>query len=178
MAILTRDDIAAGLEHLGRLAASRSIQIELVVVGGAAMALAFRTRNATRDVDALIVSPRDAHLVRMLAQTVAVEHDWPTGWLNDAAKGYLVGVSEGPIIFSAPGIMARRPSTAQLLAMKLSAWRDDVDIADAGVLLRDLARDHGRETAWQAVSAHLLPGSELKAQYAFMDLWDNIYGAN
>lgn len=142
------------------------------------MALAFHTRNATRDVDALIVSPRDAPMVRALAQAVAVAHDWPIDWLNDAAKGYLVGVSEGPVIFSAPGIIARRPATAQLLAMKLSAWRDDVDIADAGVLLRDLARDHGRETVWQAVNAHLLPGSELKAQYAFMDLWDNIYGTD
>ncbi len=152
--------------------------IELVAVGGAAMALAFNARNSTRDVDVLIVAPRDAQQVRDWAQVVAAERDWPADWLNDAAKGFLVGLSDGPVIFTAPGIVVRRPSTAQLLAMKLSAWRDDLDIGDAQTLLGALDRAAGRDEVWKVVSRFVLPGAELKAQYAFMDLWDSLYGSD
>lgn len=108
--------------------------------------------------------------------TIRLERDWPEGWLNDAAKGYLVGLSLGPVVFSAVGIEVRRPSVAQLLAMKLSAWRDDVNIADARRLLSELRAARRREDVWREVSPHLVPGDELKAQYAFLDLWESLYG--
>jgi len=76
----------------------------------------------------------------------------------------------------ATGIQVRRPATAQLLAMKLSAWRDDIDIADARRLLQEMSGS--REDIWQAVEPYLVPGDELKAQYAFADLWETYHGDN
>jgi hypothetical protein len=67
-------------------------------------------------------------------------------------------------MLSAPGIEARAPSAAQWLAMQLSAWRDDVDIADAHRLLQAIAGTGERDTVWQHVAPHLVPGEELKAQ--------------
>jgi hypothetical protein len=95
-------------------------------------------------------------------------------WLNDGAKGYLIGLTAGPVVFSAPGIEVRSPATAQLLAMKLSAWRDDIDIADASRLLEEMKGS--RDDIWQEVEPHLVPGDELKAQYAFADLWETHHG--
>jgi hypothetical protein len=60
MALLSRDEIIDALQKLGQLAQERSLSIELWVVGGAAMALAFNARESTHDVDALIVSPHAA----------------------------------------------------------------------------------------------------------------------
>ena len=128
MATFTRKEIAEGIERLGQLADESGIKIELVLVGGALMVLRFRARESTRDVDVAILAPADAQKVRELARRVAEEHGWPDDWLNDGAKGYLIGLIFGPVVLSAPGIEVRRPATAQLLAMKLSAWRDDVDI--------------------------------------------------
>ncbi len=109
----------------------------------------------------------------------ASERDWNDDWLNDAAKGYLVGVSEGQILYSAPGIEARAPALEQLLAMKLSAWRDDVDVADARRLLQELAMSsHDRDVLWGRIGPYLVPGDELTAQYAFLDLWESMYGTN
>jgi hypothetical protein len=54
--------------------------------------------------------------------------------------------------------------------MKLSAWRDDVDIADAQVLLREFSGK--RAEVWSLVEPYLVPGRELKAKYAFDDLWE------
>ena len=118
----------------------------------------------------MILAPPDAAAVRSMACTVAKERGWPADWLNDGAKGYLVGLSKGPIVLSAPGIEVRSPATAQLLAMKLSAWRDDVDVADAARLLDEMTG--GRDEIWRAVVPYLVPGSELKAQYAYADLWE------
>ncbi len=140
------------------------------------MVLEYNARLSTKDVDVVILAPQEARFVRMLAKTVADERNWPDDWLNDGAKGYLVGLSDGPVIFSVEGIEVRRPAIEQLLAMKLSAWRDDVDIADARRLLEELSIAGNRELAWKMVEPYLVPGRELKAQYAFLDLWESLYG--
>lgn len=176
MATITRHEISEALERLGQLAEQRGTKIELALVGGALMVLIYETRESTRDVDAIILAPRDAKIVREMVRIIADEREWPHDWLNDGAKGFLVGLSPGPVVFSGPGIEVRRPAIEQLLAMKLSAWRDDVDIADARCLLQDLSGS--RDQIWESVEPYLTPGNQMKAQYAFADLWETLYGEN
>ncbi|HRQ25296.1 MAG TPA: DUF6036 family nucleotidyltransferase [Anaerolineales bacterium] len=178
MATFSREEIETGLKRLGELAQTKSLHIQLTLVGGAVMVLRFDARPSTHDVDAVILQPREARLVRELAKQVAEELDWNDDWLNDGAKGYLVGISEGPILFQAPGIEARAPSMEQLLAMKLSAWRDDVDIADARRLLQEVGRGRKKDEVWQTLEPFLVKGDELTAQYAFWDLWESLYGTD
>ncbi|MDQ3006344.1 MAG: hypothetical protein M3R47_13305 [Chloroflexota bacterium] len=142
------------------------------------MVLRFGARLSTRDVDAVILFPREAKIVRELARQVAEENDWPEDWLNDGAKGYLVGISKGDILFQAPGIEVSAPSLEQLLAMKLSAWRDDLDISDARRLLQEVASGRKRDEVWESVEPYLVKGDELTAQYAFLDLWETLYGTD
>ncbi len=169
-------ELKEALTELGQMALSRGYQVELVAVGGAAMILAYSARLSTKDVDAVILSPRETRLVREISQVIADEKGWPDDWLNDGAKGYLHGISDGPLVFSSPGIHVRIPAPAQLLAMKLSAWRDQVDIADARLLLKQIASSGDRDKTWLEIEPYLIPGSQLKAQYAFLDLWESIYG--
>lgn len=176
MALLEREELVTALIRLGELAATRNQHLKLVVVGGAAMVLGFNARASTHDVDAVIVPTQHTALLRELAQQVAHERDWPADWLNDAAKGYLVGISIGLVLVSAPGIEVYAPATEQLLAMKLSAWRDDVDIDDARHLLLALGGEQTRDALWIKLQPYLVRGSELKAQYAFGDLWESLYG--
>lgn len=75
-----------------------------------------------------------------------------------------------------PGIVIKSPAIAQLLAMKLSAWRDDVDIEDARRLLQALAGE--QQQVWAAIELYLVPGTELKARYAFLDLWEDTHGSD
>jgi hypothetical protein len=176
MALLTRQDIITALERLGQLAAADGNTLRLVIVGGAAMVLGYNARESTQDIDAVFLPPLEARAVRAWATVIAHENGWPDDWLNDAAKVYLEGLSSGPVLFEAPGIEARQPAVEQLLAMKLSAWRDDVDIADASRLLAALGPARDRVEVWERVVPYLVPGRELKAQYAFEDLWESLYG--
>lgn len=85
----------------------------------------------------------------------------------------------------APALRARRAGFHRLgtlrtqeragdTAMKLCAWRDDVDVDDARLLLSKLAGD--REAVWVMVEPHLVPGRELKSRYAFDDVWEERLG--
>jgi len=177
MATFSREEIQDGLRRLGELAQAQGLHIRLTLVGGAVMVLGYQARQSTRDVDVVITAPPEARLVRTLAKQVAEERDWPEDWLNDGAKGYLIGISEGPVLFSAPGIEARAPALEQLLAMKLSAWRDDLDISDARRLLQELAGGRAKDEIWRSLEPYLVPGDELTAQYAFLDLWESLYGS-
>jgi hypothetical protein len=176
MAALTRNDVIAALTRLGQLAQAEGREAELLLVGGGLMVLVYETRPSTRDVDVVVVPSEDGQRVRALARTVAGEFGWPDDWLNDAAKGFMVGLSQGPVVFSAEGIVVRRPAIEQLLAMKLCAWRDDVDVADARRLLDELTGTY--DDVWRGVEPFVQPGRELKARYAFDDLWEETRGAD
>jgi hypothetical protein len=176
MATLSKPQIIALLQRLGELAVERRTEIELLLLGGAAMVLEYEHRLSTRDVDVLIVSPQETAIVRELVKQVATESVIPEDWLNDAAKAYVQGWSKGQTVFEAVGIVVKTPSPVQLLAMKLCAWRDDVDIGDARRLLSELTGS--REEIWNALEPHLMPGNELKAQYAFQDLWETSHDKN
>src|SRR5205085_12396420 len=119
-------------------------------------------------------SPHTTALVREWIKQVGTELDLPEDWLNDGAKGYLIGISRGQEVFNAPGIEVSMPAVAQLIAMKLSAWRDDTDIEDAKRLLQEMPGS--QEVVWKEIEPYLVPGRELKARYAFLDLWENSRG--
>ena len=76
MAILTKQEIIHALERLGELAQQQGYSIELLLMGGAAMVLMYNARPSTRDVDVLVLSPQEAHIVRELAGQVAQEYDF------------------------------------------------------------------------------------------------------
>lgn len=68
----------------------------------------------------------------------------------------------------------RAPSIVQLLAMKLAAWRDDIDRKDARLLLSKL---HGSfEEIRIQIEPLVLPNQRDKASYAFEDLWESVHG--
>lgn len=178
MALIDRKEMEAALGRLGELALGEGRKVELVLVGGGAMVLGFGERESTQDLDVVIVLPEEREWIREWVQVVAGERGWAPDWLNDGAKGYVVGDVSGPVIFEAAGVMVRRLSVEQLLAMKLCAWRDDVDVSDARRLLRELVKEVGGdfESVRERVSRFFQAGRELKATYAFQDLWEDLYG--
>jgi Nucleotidyltransferase of unknown function (DUF6036) len=172
MKLLSRSDILSAFEMLAQELDSTGAtsKEEILVAGGAAVVVLYGTREATKDVDAFAASSTDSSALRRAAKRVASALDLPENWLNDGAKGYLNGVLPGKVLLDRPSLLVRALAPQQLLAMKLSAWRDDMDIADAKVLLREFSGE--RAEVWGLVEPFLVPGRELKARYAFDDLWE------
>ena len=155
MLTISKQEAITALTRLGEIAAAQGETIELLLVGGGAMVLLFDARDSTKDLDVAIISPADAARTRGLAREVATELSLPEDWLNDAAKGFLVGNSVGREAFASTGITVRTPATEQLLARKLCAWRDDVDIADARRLLIEITGDYN--STWQKLCRTCFP---------------------
>lgn len=133
---MDRAEILSALRTLGRRLADRGIVGDLYVVGGAAMALAFDERRATRDVDA-VFEPK--LIVYQEAAAVAMELGLPDGWLNDGVKGFLAGPDPWPTsVFEVPGLRVQSASPEMLLALKCLAHRLGEDDDDVRLLSRHL----------------------------------------
>ena len=170
---LSADDIRTGFSALAMELARRGEQAEIAIAGGAALVLLFNARETTKDVDAYFLAP-EASRIREASARVAGELGLPDDWLNDGAKGYFVGVSDGETLYNSPSLVVRTVSTPQLLAMKLAAWRDAIDRADARLLL--LQMQGSEAEIWTKVEP-FVPRHEVdKASYALDDLWDSTYG--
>jgi hypothetical protein len=159
--------LSAEFEHDGEAA-------EIVVVGGAAVVLLFEARDTTKDVDAYFLMP-DASHVRAAAARVADRLNLPDDWLNDGAKGFPIGVTRGEVLYESRFLTVRAASFAQLLAMKLAAWRDAVDRDDAKLLLSRMPGS--ASDVWERVKPFVPPPQIDKASYAFQDLWEAIHGS-
>jgi len=135
--LLARKDILQALERLSEILEARGIKADLFVVGGAAMALAFKARPATRDIDA--VFKRRNEVFKAAAQ-VARELDLPDEWLNDSSKRFLGRPDRRPLpILDLPGLRLMAGSPEYLLAMKILADRHDRDRQDLRLLIRMLS---------------------------------------
>lgn len=82
----------------------------------------------------------------------------------------------GEVLFESSSLIIRAASTAQLLGMKLAAWRDTIDRSDARLLLSRMAGSS--EEVWTAIKPFVPPPQLDKASYAFEDLWEALHGAS
>lgn len=129
---MNRDEILDALRELGRRLAARGVEGELYVVGGAAIALAFDERRSTRDIDG-VFEPKT--VVYEVAEAMASELGLPTGWLNDAVKGFLAGPDpDATPVLETPGLRVSTASPRILLAMKVLSHRIGEDEEDVRLL--------------------------------------------
>ena len=134
--LLGRHAIEEAFRRLGDRLVRRGVIADIYVFGGAAMALAYDARRATRDIDAVF---KPHGIVLEEARIVAEELGLPDWWLNEQASAYVApgGDPSAPRVFDHPGLRVAAASPEHLLAMKvLAARRRDGD--DIRFLIRRL----------------------------------------
>jgi hypothetical protein len=133
---MRREEIVEALTALGTRLSEREVEGEVYVVGGAAIAIAFDARRATRDVDA-VFEPKQA--IYAAADEVGSELGLPPGWLNDGVKGFVAGPdADAATVLEVPGLRVLVASPRILLAMKVLAHRVGEDDEDVRLLAREL----------------------------------------
>jgi hypothetical protein len=140
---LDEQTIIRALRRLSDLLGEREITGEVCLLGGAVMVLAYRTRAATKDVDAIF---QPAQIIRELARSVQEEMDLPENWINDGAKAFVSPRHEA-VAADLPQFEHLRvlaPTPEYMLAMKCMASRiparpeDHGDLADIAFLVHHL----------------------------------------
>lgn len=120
---LSRLRITQALRRLGELAHEQNVTLEVSLYGGAVFTLVYESRDATKDVDAVV---RQSKIAKTLAAKVAKELDLPDDWLNDDVKQFLAEKEAKRQLTESDfgkGIRISVPTAAYLLAMKLRACR-------------------------------------------------------
>lgn len=132
--LFDRAEIRAALEALAAELSTRKINARVLIVGGAAMALAYSEREGTNDIDGMY-QPADE--VNDAAAVIAQRRGYPTDWLNDNAKQFsAVGGDVAPrTILERGGVRISVAGPRYMLAMKLRAARGRRDIEDIEALL-------------------------------------------
>ncbi len=113
--ILTRGDITALLEDLGRRRQERGVEASLYEFGGASIALTVDGRRSTDDIDAFI---KPADVVLSAAREVARERGIPENWLNDAGRGFVPDSATWGEGWATGGLRVWNATPAMVLAMK------------------------------------------------------------
>lgn len=110
---------------------------EIVIAGGAVMALHFDVDRVTRDVDGLITEGHGP--VIEAAQRVATRLSLPRGWLNEGVSVYLSTEQDPGRVqsFDHPNLIVYAASTEHMLALKARAARAQ-DLDDLRLLAADL----------------------------------------
>jgi Nucleotidyltransferase of unknown function (DUF6036) len=127
-----RGQILAALAALGADLADRGLTADVYVVGGAAIALAYDERRATRDIDAVFVPKTEVYAA---AARVRERLGLPEGWLNDAVKGFLLGPDRYPTeVIDLPGVRCEVASPETVLVLKCLAHRVGEDEEDVRLL--------------------------------------------
>jgi hypothetical protein len=141
VALLGRRELLTALAELDEELGNLNVRGEVFIVGGAAMAIAYDTRRATADVDAVFIPSSE---VRTAASRVAERLNLESDWLNDGAKAFMPGEDENQIgVYEGRNLSVAAASPQYLLAMKLMASRVERDQDD----IRDLYRLCGLTTA-------------------------------
>lgn len=165
-----RAKIVVAFDKLESELARRGFRADLFVVGGAAIALAYRQGRRTRDVGAVF---ENAGVVYEAARAVARRMGLPADWLNDAVRNYLIGPDvDARLVREGRSLQISIGSPRYLLAMKLLAARAEQDRDDIRLLYELCGYTSAREGV--ALLESYLPGRPIPERT--LDILDAMFG--
>lgn len=166
---MTAEEITKYLTELNDELCLMDIKGEISLYGGAVMCLAFKSRPATRDVDAIFEPVKE---IRNASHRIAERHNLVLDWLNLAVKMFVVDHPR-QVLFDLSNLIVTVPEADYLLAMKMLALRPDTeDENDAEFLIRRLSLKSPHEVL--DIIANYYPKKEVKPKTVF---WLNEYFA-
>lgn len=135
--LLNREALLELLADLARRLDARGVTLEIYVVRGRAMVLAYDRNRLTRDIDATWDTSVD---VSGEIQAIAAERGLPRDWLNDRVRPMLPLVVDADRLeaLDVPGLRVSVASPRHMLAMKARAARDARDLDDIVLLCQHL----------------------------------------
>lgn len=164
------NDIVRLFEHLNEELKKEKISGELYLVGGAVMCLVYKTRPATRDVDAHF---EPAKKIRGAARKTATKLGVDPDWLNDGVKGFLSGRGQYDPYLDLSHLKIYAARADYLLAMKCLAMRigeEFFDLEDIRYLLRYLNITSNKKALEVVTQYYPLSQIPQKTLYALEEL--------
>lgn len=149
----------------------QNIMGEVLVVGGAAMCLAFKARPSTRDVDAIF---EPSSKVRKIAEKIAKSEGVPLDWLNDGVKGFLNPKIQKSVFLELSNLRIYIATAESMLAMKsISARFDTADRDDIVFLIHYLKLKSSKQVFRIIENFYPKKNIPVKTQYLIEELFED-----
>jgi len=151
-------------------------QRRVMVIGGVAMALGYKSRRTTGDAD-VILAPEIAEEVLAAAEKIAPEFSLPPDWMNQKAlEANLIRPPVGPgrAVFETSSLVLEVPAPEHMLAMKVARYAGDTDIGDAKILWHLLHLDDVEEV-WTRIGGLVPVAKQSVARDNLQALWEDIH---
>lgn len=131
--LIDRERLLRAFRRLGDELRIERARAELVLAGGAVIALLFDAQRVTRDVDGLILDGHGA--LTDASRRIAAELGLPRGWLNEGVAIHLSTEADPgrAIVFDHPNLIVYAASVDHMLALKARAARAQ-DLTDIRLL--------------------------------------------
>ena len=160
---LDRDKLTSLFDDLSRELEFTRTRVQIYVIGGAAMSMAFDRGRTTRDVDARIDAGHGA--LMKAVEKIARKRGLTRNWLNEEATSAIPRETDRNTrtLYNSPYLTVTGASPKHLLAMKLEAGRAR-DMKDVKLLMKRLGISDVAEAT--GIHARLYAGKPMKARAA------------
>lgn len=177
MTELNNKDIEKFFSILNKKLAEKNQTAEIIICGGASMALLYDRSIITKDIDGMIISTDVKMDLLEYVRQIGEEYELDEDWFNESAKGFLTDLKgnwseqkQEALKFS--NLTVSSVSAEQLLTLKLAAARTDSrDIQDAIKLINHLGIQNESEALdmleKNIYRGHLTAQVEYFTRYAF-----------
>lgn len=139
----SESEVKSVLTRLGDLLSESNEKVEIAVAGGIVALLYFKNRLSTKDIDAIFPQdPWQKEALKSCIQKVGSEfgfdEKFQTEWMND--DGACIGMKLEPevTIFEHGGLKLSAGAFEELLALKISSYRNKNDANDAIALMNEV----------------------------------------
>lgn len=151
---LTKNEIVMYLEEVNKRLADKNIHGEIILCGGAALALAYDARDATYDIDAIY---RPKGEIKEIIDAISGENNLNSQWLNDDVSMFFTENVTSFEYRSLSNLTIKVVDAKSLLAMKLISARSNTsDLSDAVTLMKTLSIK-GTEELYSIIETHGFP---------------------
>jgi len=135
--MLSKKDILDLFEELNNKLKKKEVIGEIAIVGGAVMCMVYRSRPATRNIDAIFEPKKEIYEA---IEEIAKERNLNKDWLNDSVKGFVDSSTNFKIFKKLNNLKIYTPTPEYLLALKCYSARTDSyhDVNDIKFLVKFL----------------------------------------
>lgn len=125
---------------------------EIVLAGGAVMALVYGARNATKDIDALFEPSIE---MREIIEKIARKHNLQKDWLNDSVKGFFTNKMQTDVYKEYSNLTIYSINAEAMLAMKLTSARFESNDQEDSLFLMNHLKINSIEQLYRIIEKYI-----------------------
>ena len=171
---MNEEEIMKCLDVLNEKLKAKNKYGEISIVGGAVMCLCYKSREVTRDIDA-IYEPKE--LINTCIKETSEELNLTEDWLNDGVKGFLSEKAEFKQYIKFSNLIVNVAEPEYMLAMKcLSARAENTnEVDDIKYLIKILELKSYEEVEKMIFKYYPADRFLVKTKYLIMEVLNNVY---